>query len=101
VSLTIIRNDLSQPLELIIGQDVAADQAEALVASGAAVPGPDYELPPAIYLLVDVEIHGFTYPAGAQLQVGGEIDQSEALLLIRGQIGDGGGIASVPRGGIG
>jgi hypothetical protein len=101
VSLTIIRHDLSPPLEFIVGQDIDADQAEALVASGAAELGPDYELPPAVYLQHELTVRGAYYPPGTMLHVGGEIDESEALLLIRGAIATGESFASIPAGGIG
>ena len=101
MSLTIVRQDLSRPLEMIVGQDIDADQAETLLADGRAVPGPDYDLPPAVYLQHELTIRGAYYPPGTMLHIGGEIDEAEALLLIRGEVATGESFASVPAGGIG
>lgn len=97
---TIIRHDLARPLEMIVGADIAVEDADALLESGAAEPGPEYELPPAVYLLMAVEIDGIEYPAGAMLQVGGHISEPQALVLLRGVIG-GEDVASAAGGGIG
>ena len=51
---------------------------------GQAVPGRSYEVPPALYLLEDVELRGLRFPAGSMLTPGYEISEAEALLLIRG-----------------
>lgn len=97
---TIIRRDLSLPLEMIVGADIDAGQADELVAAGSAEPGPPYWVPPVIYLLQPIEIRGYTWPEGAQLHVGGHITEAEALVLLRGVIGVG-GVAGAPGGGVG
>ena len=56
MSLTIIRTGLAQPLEQIVGLDVAEEVARDLVDTGTATWGPDYEIPPALCLLLDLEI---------------------------------------------
>ena len=58
--------------EIVVGLDVPADKAAALVAAGEAEWGPDRVLPPLMYLRVELEIRGVTYPAGAVLHVGRE-----------------------------
>ena len=52
--LTITRTDLLKPIEVIVEQDVSAEEAEQLVDDGAAVWGPEYEIPAAIYLAVEL-----------------------------------------------
>lgn len=102
MSLTIVRTDLVRPLEQIVGADIDEDAAYELVTAGKATWGPETEIPPALYLLIDFELHGFTYPAGAMLHVGCEVNEAEALVLMRGVIGTpGGGVVSVPQGGVG
>jgi hypothetical protein len=45
-AMTIIRRDLLRPLTQIVGLDVSEDDAEQLIASGAAERGPKLEAPP-------------------------------------------------------
>jgi hypothetical protein len=100
--LTIIRTDVAAPCEQIVGGDVSEGHAEALIEWGRAVPGPDYQLPPAICLLQDLDLHGLRYPEGSLLTVGYEISEAECLVLLRGIIGTpGGGVAARPGGPIG
>jgi hypothetical protein len=101
VSLTIVRHDGPRPIELILGQDVTEEQADWFVEAGVYERGPDYVLPPAVYLREPIEIGGLVRPAGTMLHVGGEISEGEALLLIRGHMFGGDGPASIPGGGVG
>lgn len=101
---SIIRRDLVRELEQLVGPglDISETDAARLVAAGQAQWGPEHEPPAAVYLLCDIEIRGFTYATGTMLHIGREISEPEAVLLIRGRIGEpGGGVASAPGGGIG
>ena len=107
MTLTIIRTHvggraLCRPLEAIVGQDISEGEAEQLVSSGDAEPGPEYQLPPAVYLLRAITIGGVLHPEGKMLIVGQEITEAQALALLRGMhSGRGGGVVSAPGGGIG
>lgn len=93
---------LARPLEAIVGHDISEDDAEQMITSGDAEPGPERETPAAVYLLMPVAIRGFTYPAGSMLTVGAEIDERQCLALCRGMHnGPDGAIVSAPGGGIG
>jgi hypothetical protein len=81
IGTTILRLDVARPFEQVPGLDISEDDAEALVAAGAAE-WREYELPPAMTLLMDLEVRGFAYPVGTQLQVGGHITEQEAMLLL-------------------
>lgn len=88
--------------EQVPGMGISYEEAANLVDAGAAEWGPDYELPPAFYLHVGLEIRGIHYPAGALLQVGGHLTEPEALQLMFGYDKlPGGAAASWLRGGVG
>ena len=67
---TIVRRRGGREWESVIGQDVSEERARDLVESGGAEWGPDRQLPPALYLAIDLEIRGWVYPAGSMLTVG-------------------------------
>jgi hypothetical protein len=93
---TVVRFDVGRPyVELIPQHDIEEDDAHALVAAGVAEWGPEYELPPVVYLVEDLLLGGVYYPTGATLHVGPEVTEGKALALIRA------GVASVPMGGVG
>jgi hypothetical protein len=99
---TIVRGDMPLRIVQIVGLDVDEGVAEALVACGQAAWGPEYEAPPAVYVIVEeLGIGDAIYPEGAMLTVGREITEAECVLLIRGDMREGGGVVSVPQGGVG
>ena len=66
---TIVRPGRPDVLE-IVGADCSERRAECEVAWGLAEWGPTCDLPPALYLLRDLEMHGLRSPAGSMLTVG-------------------------------
>jgi hypothetical protein len=107
-TLTIVRHDVHRRTdatpwwgELIVGQDVDEDRAADMVDSGAWRWGPEHELPPALYLRIELEIRGFVRSPGTLLHIGGDITPGEALVLLRGQVAEGEPLVSAPGGGVG
>jgi hypothetical protein len=93
---TIIRRDLQARLVQIVGQDVDAGVAEAMVACGQAEWGVTYAPPRYVFVLVDdLVMAGGSWPAGTQLTVGEELTESQAVMLLRA------GVVSAPGGGVG
>ncbi len=101
---TIVRFDTRPPLEQIPGADLTAERAQELIAAGKAEQGPVYNVPPAVYMAVDMTIRGVLYREGQLVHLG-EISEAEMLALLRGVMQHGGkglgGFATVPGGGVG
>ena len=96
VATVVLRN--VPGVEQIVGCDLSEAHARAMVEWGQATWGPAYDLPPALYLLEDLDMRGLRWPAGWMLTVGYEISECEALLLMRGTDRH---VVSVPPGGVG
>jgi hypothetical protein len=94
---TIVRPGRPEELE-IVGCDLSEARADAEVSWGLAEWGPSIDVPPALYLLEELDLRGLRYPAGSRLTVGFEISEAEALLLMRGTDRH---LVSVPPGGSG